>query len=102
MLQAFLRVRYPDIFWGAISSSGVPEAIYDYWQYFEPVRVYGPQECVKTTQNLTNVVDKILLEPENKELVPTLKGVYGLPNVTYDDDFANVLTGGIYGWQSRK
>jgi hypothetical protein len=34
---AFLRVKYPDIFWGAISSSGVTKAIYNYWQYYEPV-----------------------------------------------------------------
>jgi len=29
---AFLRVQYPDVFWGTISSSGVTKAIYDYWQ----------------------------------------------------------------------
>lgn len=30
---AFLRVTYPDVFWGAISSSGVTKAIWDYWAY---------------------------------------------------------------------
>lgn len=29
---AFLRVQYPDVYWGAISSSGVTMAIWDYWQ----------------------------------------------------------------------
>jgi hypothetical protein len=29
--SAFLRVQYPDIFWGSISSSGVTKAIWDYW-----------------------------------------------------------------------
>ena len=36
-MSAFLRVKYPDIFWGSISSSGVTKAIYDYWQYYSPV-----------------------------------------------------------------
>ncbi|KAK1020113.1 hypothetical protein LTR33_019213, partial [Friedmanniomyces endolithicus] len=30
--NAFLRVQYPDVFWGTISSSGVTKAIYDYWE----------------------------------------------------------------------
>lgn len=29
--SAFLRVQYPDVFWGSISSSGVTTAIWDYW-----------------------------------------------------------------------
>ncbi|KAK3059322.1 hypothetical protein LTS18_011129, partial [Coniosporium uncinatum] len=41
---ALLRVQYPDLVWGAISSSGVTKAIYDYWQYYEPIRIYGPQD----------------------------------------------------------
>lgn len=39
--NAFLRVQYPDVFWGTISSSGVVEAIWDYWAYYEPVAQYG-------------------------------------------------------------
>jgi hypothetical protein len=39
--NAFLRVQYPDVFWGTISSSGVVEAIYDYWAYYEPIAEYG-------------------------------------------------------------
>lgn len=34
---AFLRVQYPDVYWGSISSSGVTKAIWDYWQYWVPV-----------------------------------------------------------------
>ena len=28
---AFLRVQYPEVYWGAISSSGVTKALYNYW-----------------------------------------------------------------------
>ena len=44
---AFLRKTYPDIYYGAISSSGVVEAIWDYWQYYSPVAEFGkhPIHC---------------------------------------------------------
>ena len=39
--NAFLRVQYPQVFWGTISSSGVTKAIWDYWEYFYPIEKYG-------------------------------------------------------------
>lgn len=98
---AFLRVVYPETFWGAISSSGVTVAIYDYWQYFEPARLFGPPDCIKNTQLLIDVVDNILLNETNAEKVQSLKEVFGLGNITDDRDFANQLTG-VYGLQSTK
>jgi len=96
---AFLRVVYPETFWGAISSSGVTVAIYDYWQYFEPARLYGPPDCVKNTQVLIDVIDNILLGGNNTDKVQSLKNVFGLGNVTDNRDFANQITG-VYGLQS--
>ncbi|KAF2816167.1 peptidase S28 [Mytilinidion resinicola] len=96
---AFLRTQYPKIFWGAISSSGVTKAIYDYWEYFEPIRQYAPPVCVRNTQQLTNVVDNII--SKNKSKIGELKGAFGLSGLTDNRDFANILTYGIYGWQSR-
>lgn len=97
---AFLRVLYPDVYYGAISSSGVPEAIWDYWQYFEAAAVYGPPACVETTQKLTHIVDNILIGKAGTDYVGKLKSAFGLPNVTYDNDFASAINGGIYGLQS--
>lgn len=96
---AFLRVVYPETFWGAISSSGVTVAIYDYWQYFEPARLYGPPDCIKNTQVLIDVIDNILLSGNNTDKVQSLKNVFGLGNVTDNRDFANQITG-VYGLQS--
>ena len=81
--NAFLRKLYPDIFWGAISSSGVTEAIYDYWQYYEPIRAYGPPDCISIQQKLTHVVDNILIgRKDDTKTIQQLKTVFGLPNVT--------------------
>ncbi|KAF1981672.1 extracelular serine carboxypeptidase [Aulographum hederae CBS 113979] len=98
---AFLRVQYPHTFFGAISSSGVTKAIYDYWQYYEPIRIYGPQDCIKTTQQFTSFIDSILIEKKDASAIVKLKAAFGLSNLTHDDDFANVLSYGIGGWQGR-
>lgn len=97
---AFLRKIYPEIYWGAISSSGVTEAIWDYWQYFEAARLFAPGDCAITTQKLTNVIDNILIGKNGTEWVDRIKTVYGLGNVTRSDDFVNSIDGGIYGLQS--
>ncbi|OAA55240.1 extracelular serine peptidase [Niveomyces insectorum RCEF 264] len=65
---AFLRVLYPDVFWGAISSSGVTEAIYDYWQYYEAQRLYGPPACVEITQKFIHIADQILLAGRDEQV----------------------------------
>lgn len=96
---AFLRVAYPDTFLGTISSSGVTEAIYDYWEYFEPIRLFAPPDCVKNTQILIDVMDNILMESNNTANIKKLKDAFGLGGVTNDQDFANIFTA-IYGWQS--
>ncbi|KAM5341533.1 hypothetical protein ACJ41O_014564 [Fusarium nematophilum] len=95
---AFARKIYPDVFWGGISSSGVTEAIVDYWEYYEAARLFAPGECASTTQKLTHVIDNILLG-DDKNRSHTLKNAFGLDGLR-DDDFANVLTRGISGLQS--
>ncbi|KAF2666149.1 peptidase S28 [Microthyrium microscopicum] len=98
---AFLRLLYPKVFWGAISSSGVPVAVTDYWEYWEAVRLYGPQACIKSTQEIIQLVDGILLAKDD-DLKNKLKSTFGLPNITSDTDFAQVITDiGVAGWQGR-
>ncbi|KAJ4290077.1 hypothetical protein N0V88_006583 [Collariella sp. IMI 366227] len=96
---AFLRKLYPDVYWGAIASSGVPEAIYDYWQYYEAHRLFAPKDCVVATQKLTHVVDNILLKKKDTEYVQRLKTAFGLGNLTRNDDFAYTISWGIGGLQ---
>lgn len=97
--SAFLRVQYPDIFWGSISSSGVTMAIYDYWEYYEPISQYGPPDCIATQKTLTHIVDNILIGKNNSDLTMQLKEAFGMPNITYTNDFANQLAQGISQWQ---
>ncbi|KAL8993435.1 MAG: hypothetical protein Q9169_006352 [Polycauliona sp. 2 TL-2023] len=96
---AFLRVLYPDFYYGTISSSGVTEAIWDFWQYYEPVREYGPPDCISIHTKLINIADNILLN--NTKYTSQLKTAFGLQGITHDDDFAQVLSYPIGGWQGR-
>ncbi|CAI6334889.1 unnamed protein product [Periconia digitata] len=96
---AFLRVAYPDTFLGTISSSGVTAAIYEYWEYFEPIRLFAPPDCVAGTQTLIDVIDGILIRQNSTELVQQLKDVFGFGSVTDNRDFAYIF-GGVPGWQS--
>jgi len=98
-LVAFLRVLYPGLYWGSISSSGVTEAIYDYWQYYEPIREYGPPECISTQQKLINVIDTIF-QKNDSEMIGELKTAFGVQGLVSDDDAAGVMSQGFQGWQS--
>ena len=63
---------------------------------------YGPSDCILTTQKLTNVVDNILINKgSNTTLVNELKSAFGLEGLTYNNDFANVLSDGVGGWQGK-
>ncbi|CAN8101854.1 unnamed protein product [Discula destructiva] len=98
---AILRKAYPDVYWGAISSSGVTAAIYDFWQYFEAARLYAPGDCAVNTAKITNVIDNILIGQDGTSYVQQLKDLFGLGNLTRSVDFANTVAGGgIGGLQS--
>ncbi|OQU96945.1 hypothetical protein CLAIMM_02951 [Cladophialophora immunda] len=99
-IAAFLRKLYPEIYWGAISSSGVTEAIYDYWEYYEPVRQYGPPACIAAQTKLINIMDNILQKNDAKTVALLKKG-FGMQTLTHNDDLANIASGGVGWWQSR-
>lgn len=98
---AFLRVTYPDVFWGALASSAVTKAVWDYWAYYEPAAHHGPQLCIDTQKMFIHMVDNILIDKaDDIELVHELKSLFGMPNVTHTPDFANQLGSGPGWWQS--
>lgn len=99
-MAALLRVKYPETFYGGISSSGVPAAIWDYWEYYEAARIFGPETCSRTQGKLTNIIDKVLLNETDTETASTLKTVFGLDAKTSNPDFASAISGGISALQS--
>ncbi len=99
--SALLRVQYPEVFWGAISSSGVTKAIWDYWAYFVPIAEKAPQACVASQRALVSFIDGILIEKNQTDLPEKLKAAYGLHGVEHNNDFAMAVTVNPLGyWQS--
>ncbi|KAG9243083.1 serine carboxypeptidase S28-domain-containing protein [Calycina marina] len=99
--SAIIRKIYPHVFWGGVSSSGVVEAIWDYWAYFEPIRVFGEPKCIATVQKITNMADNIVIGLKDTKTTADLKTVFGMANVTHDSDFMAIISEGIIGWQNQ-
>lgn len=63
--------------------------------------MFADQTCVANVQKITNVVDNILIGINDTATTLELKTAFGLPNVTYDDDFAYTISYGVDAWQSK-
>ncbi|PYH94367.1 extracelular serine carboxypeptidase [Aspergillus ellipticus CBS 707.79] len=100
---AFLRKIYPDLYWGAVSSSGVTEAIIDFWEYYEPIRLFGPSQCISAQQTFIDIVDRILIDhADNATLAAQLKSAFGGTAPTLSNqDFVSYLSSGLDSFQSR-
>ncbi|GAA6033813.1 hypothetical protein JCM8097_000354 [Rhodosporidiobolus ruineniae] len=97
---AFARKLFPNVFWGAIASSAVTTAIVDYWQYYEPIRLNGPSECISRLVNHTAFIDQ-LLALNSPFVTSTLKSFFGLGNVTLNEDFVNALALPLGSYQAQ-
>lgn len=99
---SFLRKLYPDVYWGAVSSSGVTQAIVDYWEYMEPIRQFAPSSCISATETFTDIVDKILIDHgSNETLGHQLQSAFGVKSPMKKADFANVLSSPLSLFQNR-
>ncbi|KAG5930049.1 hypothetical protein E4U42_003210 [Claviceps africana] len=95
---AIARKLYPDLFWGAISSSGVTGVIDDFWQYNEATRYFAPGDCSPTIQRLVDIIDKQLLSRDQKK-EREIKSLFGMQDL-WNDEFASVLMNGVPSLQS--
>lgn len=86
-----MRVLYPDLVFGAIASSGVVHATLDDWRYFDIIRQSAPAACITQVERTIDEVDRLITSPNAKTRL-AIKSVFGLQNVTYDPDFASLLS----------
>lgn len=99
---AFLRKAYPEVFFAVVSTSGVTEAIEDYWQYYEPIRQFAPSDCVWNMGTFMDIVDTILIEhAKNETMKSQLKAVFGANSSTSDELFAGALSNILGAFQGR-
>lgn len=84
-----MKVRYPDLVYGAIASSGVTYATVVDWQYYDIIRQFAPADCVKQIETTVNEVDDLL---GNSSAVQPIKALFGLPNVTHNQDVVSLIS----------
>ncbi|KAG6854358.1 hypothetical protein C0991_007863 [Blastosporella zonata] len=98
-LTSWTMVNKPGIFWAGYSSSGVVEAILDFWEYFEPIRLNMPANCSADVQAVIAEVDKTFTG-KNNTAIQAIKDAFGLGNMTHLDDIAGALRNNLWDWQS--
>ncbi|KAI0065739.1 peptidase S28, partial [Artomyces pyxidatus] len=98
-LTAFTMVNKPDTFFAAYATSAVVESIVDFWAYFEPIRLFMPQNCSADVQAAVKHIDEIL-ENRNATAISALKSSFGMGDLVHSDDFASALSDNLGDWQS--
>ncbi|KAH8423270.1 putative serine peptidase [Aspergillus melleus] len=99
-LAAWTEATAPGTFWAYHATSAPVEAIYDFWQYFEPVREGMPQNCSKDVSLVANYIDGLGKNGTTREK-QAVKELFGLGDLEYYDDFAAIFPIGPWSWQSN-
>lgn len=86
-LAGWLEAVDPGTYWAYYGTSGVVEAIGDFWQYFAPVLEATPQNCSTDLIAVIEYVDNILLHGNSSEKTK-LKDLFLLGDLE-DADFAS-------------
>ncbi|KAI1327644.1 peptidase S28 [Xylariaceae sp. FL0255] len=89
-LSAFTKKTYPDTFWAGISSSGVIHGQINYPQWYDPVQLLAPQDCVGSINDIVDKMDE-LVAAKNTVAINKLKAIFGLTAVTDIRDFAQTI-----------
>ncbi|KAI2620595.1 serine carboxypeptidase S28-domain-containing protein [Hypoxylon sp. NC1633] len=97
-LAGWIAAKDPGTFWAYYGTSGVVEAIGDFWQYFVPVQEATPKNCSADLSAVIDYVDAVLLHGSPREKTK-LKDKFMLGNLE-DADFASALENGPWQWQS--
>ncbi|KAL0066152.1 hypothetical protein AAF712_006776 [Marasmius tenuissimus] len=98
-LTGWTMVNKPGLFWAGYSSSGVVEAIFDYWRYFEPIRQNMPKNCSADVEAVIAHIDEVFTS-DDTEAINSIKDNFGLGGLSHLDDVAGALRNNLWDWQS--
>ncbi|KAF9055008.1 peptidase S28 [Hymenopellis radicata] len=97
-LVSWTMTNQTDVFYAGYSSSGVVQAITDFWKYNEPARVNMPKNCSSDVVAVVAYLDDIFTGT-NQTAIDQVKEYFGLANVPFTDDAAAYLDT-FYMWQA--
>jgi hypothetical protein len=95
-LSAFTIKTYPRTFFGGISSSGVIHGQLEYPQWYDPIQLLAPQDCVASINNIVDKLDTVI-ESKNMVAIQQLKDTFGLGALEDIRDFAQTIAFPIGG-----
>jgi hypothetical protein len=95
-LSAFSVKTYPETFYGGIASSAVIHAQVEYPQWYAPIQLLAPQDCVASINNIVDKMDGLIREG-NHAAVHELKQIFGLTALEDIRDFAQTIAFPIGG-----
>ncbi|KAI0332896.1 peptidase S28 [Cubamyces sp. BRFM 1775] len=97
-LASYTMYNKPGLFAAGYASSAVVESISDYWQYYDIIRQFMPQNCSADVEAVAAHVDKTFSLGNDTD-IQSLKDTFGLGEVTHSTDFAWALAGILELWQ---
>ncbi|KAJ7500019.1 peptidase S28 [Mycena latifolia] len=97
-LTSWTMVNKPGLFAAGYASSAVVEAIPDFWQYFEPIRLFMPANCSADVERVIIHIDEVFTGAD-AQAIQALKTSFGLGDVSHLDDVANALRSNLRDWQ---
>ena len=95
-LSAFTKKKYADTFHGAISSSGTIHAQLEYPQWYNPIQLLAPRDCVASINDIVDKMDS-LVKSKNNAAIQQLKELFGLSALEDIRDFAQTIAFPIGG-----
>ncbi|KAG5976032.1 hypothetical protein E4U55_007511 [Claviceps digitariae] len=98
-VTAWIQRLAPGTFWAYYSSSGVVEAISQYWEYFEPVKAAMPKNCSSDYTSVMKHIDQVLSSGDAKATY-ALKKRFGLEALSHNNDFGQSFIIPLWLWQS--
>ncbi|KAJ7437078.1 peptidase S28 [Mycena galericulata] len=98
-LTSWTMVNKPGLFAAGYASSAVVEAILDFWQYFEPERLFMAANCSADIEAVIAHVDQVFTG-SNEAAIQSIKKSFGMGDVTHLDDVAGSLRENLWDWQS--
>ena len=95
-LSAFTMKKYGDTIYAGIASSAVIHGQVNYPQWYDPIQLLAPQDCVASVNNIVDKIDS-LVESKQDTAVEQLKEIFGLSALTDIRDFAQTIAFPIGG-----
>ena len=95
-LSAFTVKTYGDTFFAGIASSAVIHAQVEYPEWYKPIQLLAPQDCVASINDIVDKMDS-LVDAKNDAALEELKSIFGLEALTDIRDFAQSIAFPIGG-----